>query len=245
MLKWSDFNLLVLALYVSRLNHFALKKKRVAVGEKTVRRPQPGRSFEHNGCSWMDCILHCTVEVSTDNFAIILAMQIELCEPRNERSFLRYREDVSKNPPRGLKGRKFKPKVVVHYSNPENPQRCFVEPFKRYNSLCPHDRPSNAFYLSPLTKPKQDCWFSRAPLGHNTLKNMVKNMCKKAGIQGFRTNHSLRATTATRLYSSGVDKQLVMERTGHRSIEGIRSYKRTSLEQHENISDILHSKKSL
>ena len=68
-------------------------------------------------------------------------------------------------------------------------------------------------------------------------------MCKKAGIQGFKTNHSLRATTAARLYSSGVDEQLVMERTGHRSIEEIRSYKRTSLEQQENISDILHGKK--
>ena len=169
--------------------------------------------------------------------------QIELCEPRNERSFLRYRGDISKNRPGGLKGRKIKPKVVVHYSNPENPQRCFVELFKRYNSLCPHDRPSNAFYLSPLTKPKQDCWFSRAPLGHNTLKNIVKNMCKKAGIQGFKTNHSLRATAATRLYSSGVDEQLVMERTGHRSIEGIRGYKRTSLEQQENISDMLQGKK--
>ena len=34
-----------------------------------------------------------------------------------------------------------------------------------------------------------------------------------------------------------------MECTGHRSIEEIRSYKRTSLEQQENISYILHGKK--
>jgi len=30
---------------------------------------------------------------------------------------------------------------------------------------------------------------------------------------------SLRATAATRLYKAGVDEQLVMERTGHRSLE--------------------------
>ena len=48
------------------------------------------------------------------------------------------------------------------------------------------------------------------------------------------------ATTATRLYQAGVDEQLVMERTGHRSLEGVRSYKRTSQVQQENLSDILN-----
>ena len=98
--------------------------------------------------------MHCAVEVSTDNFAIILARLNFVSLEMNDHSS----EDISKNCPGGLKGRKFKPKVGVHYLNPENPQRCFVELFKI--SLCPHDRPSNAFYLSPLTKPKQDFWFS-------------------------------------------------------------------------------------
>ena len=64
-------------------------------------------------------------------------------------------------------------------------------------------------------------------------------MCKAAGIPGYRTNHSLRATSATRLYAAGTDEQLIMERTGHRSIKGVRSYKRTSEEQEQGISDIL------
>lgn len=64
-------------------------------------------------------------------------------------------------------------------------------------------------------------------------------MCKQCGIEGFKTNHSLRATAATRLYASGIDEQLVMERTGHRSLEGIRSYKRTTSQQKETVSDIL------
>ena len=68
-------------------------------------------------------------------------------------------------------------------------------------------------------------------------------MCKECGIEGYKTNHSLRATAATRLYASGIDEQLVMERTGHRSLEGIRSYKRTSDEQREAVSDILSNKK--
>ena len=40
-----------------------------------------------------------------------------------------------------------------------------------------------------------------------------------------------------------MDKQLVMERTGHRSLEGVRSYKRTSDTQQEALSDILNCSK--
>ena len=68
-------------------------------------------------------------------------------------------------------------------------------------------------------------------------------MCKQADIQGYFTNHSLRTTAATRLYHAGIDEQLVMERTGHRSVEGIRNYKRTSKQQCETISDVLNCKK--
>ena len=150
---------------------------------------------------------------------------------------------TSKNHPGGLKGRKQRQKVVVHHSNVDNPTRCFVQLFKLYNQLCPMDRPSHAFYLAPLKKLTKDCWFSRTPLGHNMLKNYVGNMCKNAGIKGYKTNHSLRATAATRLYLNGVDEQLVMQRTGHRSVEGIGSYKRTSREQQENVSDLLNGKK--
>ena len=65
---------------------------------------------------------------------------------------------------------------------------------------------------------------------------------QRAGITGYKSNHSLHATAATRLYRSRIDEQLVVERTGHRSLEGIRSYKRTSDSQREAVSDILNSK---
>ena len=119
----------------------------------------------------------------------------------------------------------------------------FVSLFKQYCSLCPLDRPDDAFYLSPLKNFTEKCWYSRAPVGHNTLKNFVSKLCKEAGIQGYKTNHSLRATAATRLYESGVDEQLVVERTGLRSLEGVWSYKRTSTEQQQDVSDILSNSK--
>ena len=67
-------------------------------------------------------------------------------------------------------------------------------------------------------------------------------MCKDAGIPGYHTNHSLRASAATLLHQSGcVEEQEIMERTGHRSFEAVRSYKRTSREQLEKVSDIMNN----
>ena len=163
-----------------------------------------------------------------------------MVEKTGERARFVYTEDSSKNNQGGLKGHKIKTKQVIHHENSADPSRCPVRLFKLYKSLCPKDLKENAFYLQPLKKPKKDCWFSVKPVGHNTLDTMVKQMCDAANIKGFKTNHSLRATTTTRLYQAGVDEQLIMERTGHRSLDGVRSYKRTSDQQREVLSDIVN-----
>ena len=83
-------------------------------------------------------------------------------------------------------------------------------------------------------------WFKNQPIGVHTLASTVKRLCQRAGIEGYKTNHSLRVTTATRLFQSGVDEQLIMERTGHRSTDGIRTYKRSCPEQAEQVSKVLN-----
>lgn len=163
--------------------------------------------------------------------------QIQLIEKEGERTCLRYHEDTSKNRPGGLKGRKTKPKVVNHYGNPENSEKCLVRLFQKYVSLCPPG--ATAFYLQPKKKYNSHTWYTEKPLGHNTITQTIARLCTAAGIEGFKTNHSLRATAATRLYESGVDEQMVMEVTGHRSLEGVRSYKRTSAHQQQALSDII------
>ena len=77
--------------------------------------------------------------------------QITVVEKPGEGPYLLYIEDMSKNNQFGLKGRKFLPKSVKQFSNESNPDRCFTRLFKLYNSLCPVDRPDDAFYLKPLT----------------------------------------------------------------------------------------------
>ena len=146
--------------------------------------------------------------------------EIELLERPGERPTLCYTEDVSKN----HQARNLTPKVVYHHSNPDNPERCFVRLFRKYMSLSPPDSPAASFYLQPSSKPTSTCWYSCRPVGHNHISATVARLCRAAGITGFKTNHSLRATSTSRLYQSGVDEQLVMERTGHRSLTGVSSY---------------------
>ena len=118
-----------------------------------------------------------------------------------------------------------------HHNNPQNTARWFVRLFKLYMQLCPPDAPDHAFYLKPLDSGRvtDSCWYSKNPLGHNLLGKTVSRLCTVAGIGGFKTNHSLQATSTSRFYQLGVEEQ--MERTSHRSIDGVRSYKRTSEEQ--------------
>ena len=70
---------------------------------------------------------------------------------------------------------------------------------------------------------------------------LSSRMCVNVGIPGVKTNHSLKATCATRLYQENVDEQMIMERTGHRSIGGVRAYKRTSDIHVQKCSAILDS----
>lgn len=83
---------------------------------------------------------------------------------------------------------------------------------------------------------RPDCWYSRQPIGHSTLSSVVRRMCNTAGISGHRTNHSLRATAATRLFHKGIDEQLIMHVTGHRNTTDVRSYKHISEEQKQHLS---------
>ena len=103
----------------------------------------------------------------------------------------------------------------------------------------PPNRPDNAFYLRPRPGkvPDNEPWYTCQPVRKETLAAIIGNLCAAAGFQGYYTNHSLRASAATRLYAAGVDEQLVCEKTGHRS-NAVKTYKRTSTEQLEESSHI-------
>ncbi|XP_041364230.1 uncharacterized protein LOC121379648 [Gigantopelta aegis] len=108
-------------------------------------------------------------------------------------------------------------------------------------SLRPHN--CEDFYLRPLKYTKQGLWYCSVPVGRHLLSGVVRRLCENAGFNGFYTNCSLRATTATRLYECGIDEQLIAERTGHRS-SAIRGYKRTSDDLLKMVDDVVQRKVS-
>lgn len=55
---------------------------------------------------------------------------LKVVENPNERPHLIYAEDQSKNRPGGIRGRKQKPKIVIHHANLEQPKHCFVRLFE-------------------------------------------------------------------------------------------------------------------
>ena len=68
---------------------------------------------------------------------------------------------------------------------------------------------------------------------------MVKDICANAGIEGQKTNHSLRATGASELFHAGVPEKVIQERTGHLSLSGLHQYELTNFGQQLAISKVL------
>ena len=68
---------------------------------------------------------------------------------------------------------------------------------------------------------------------------MVKDMCLVGGIDGNKTNHSLRSYGVTTLFKKNVPEKLIQERSGHRSLSALRVYEKTTNEQLYETSRVL------
>ena len=117
------------------------------------------------------------------------------------------------------------------------------------------------FYLSKLPKvaferdilymrPKKSApkcsetpWYDETAEGKNTLAQMTASMTEAAGIER-KTNHSLRATGASRLFQNEVPEKIIQRTTGHRSVETLRSYEHISNEQHRHVSKVMMTNSS-
>ncbi len=156
--------------------------------------------------------------------------QINVLTDEKGVKYLSYTEDLkSKTNQGGLAGRKHKPTSVNVYGNSVNSDRDLVRLYKKYVLLLPSNPKCSALYKYSLTSGRCTlrCWFTDKPVGVNSLKKVISNMMKDAGIKGRFTNHSLRASMATCMFRKGVDEQLIKEVTGHKS-DAVRLYKRPS-----------------
>ncbi|CAC5422615.1 unnamed protein product [Mytilus coruscus] len=64
-------------------------------------------------------------------------------------------------------------------------------------------------------------------------------MCEDGGIQGRKSNHSVRKTTITALVHEDIPDTRIMQLSGHKNVQSINSYSSASIEQQKEMANIL------
>ena len=187
---------------------------------------------------------HCGLKLSQFTFG---EMQ-DPDDPSSTLSFFRYEEHGSKNRAGGSRQLNLENKCVTQFAKKDSPSRCHYSLLQQYFSkLPPEALQKDVFYCKPInfksTVPSNRPWYTAIPIGHNTLQAKLKSLLSAAGLDTARkSNHSLRATGISRMYSSGVPEKVIMERSGHLSREGVQGYERTTIKQQQVVCDILTKK---
>ena len=130
----------------------------------------------------------------------------------DDSTYYEYVELISKNNQHRFKDIHMKNKTVKVYAIVGS-DRCYVKMLDFYLSKLTEEPKS--FYLRPLKDcPKDDTkpWYVNMPVGVNTLKSMLPKMSEEAGTINRYTNHSLRATSASRLFASGIPEKIIQDR---------------------------------
>ena len=151
----------------------------------------------------------------------------------NSDIFYSYTELVSKNNQHRFKDIDLHNKQVRAYAVPGDP-RCLVKLLDLYVSRLPPD--AKFLYMHPLMSVPCDPskpWYTKQRVGINTIKGMIPKIFEKAELQNKYSNHSLRATSITRMFNAGITEKVIAERSGHRSLKALRTYEKTSVEQEQ------------
>ena len=123
--------------------------------------------------------------------------------------FVQYHGRLSKCVKGGMKSKPEHFKAIKHYQDVKN-TRCYYNILEKYIATIP--KLNDIFYF----RPGYGLNFCAQVLVKQPLDGYVANMMREAHINGYYTNHSIKATLATDLYHKGYDEQLIMERTGHK-----------------------------
>lgn len=91
--------------------------------------------------------------------------------------------------------------------------------------------------------PDDETWFTREPVGKNTLSQMMQRISKNAKLSKEYTCHSIRATTITTLFRAGATAQEIMSISKHRNASSLGHYiSDISTEQKKRCSSVLAEK---
>ena len=151
--------------------------------------------------------------------------QIEFGKDLREKFRMVFKEDPLQKTIQGGIGCKNSRKIVYVYPS-NDPQRCPVRLMQKYSKLLPPPRTCQKLYLRPRVKFSPSVWYCDQPYDNHKVSSTIKDIYSKAGLVGKFTNHSLHATSASRMYENDIPEHVIKEITGHRS-EAVRTYKHT------------------
>ena len=89
-----------------------------------------------------------------------------------------------------------------------------------------------------LMKEDVSTWFMRSLLSHNMLSAMME-LSDAAKLQGSYTNHCMRASTIARLKKAGVEDRKICAVSGHKTIQSLQAYDRTTAEEAKRMSEAI------
>ncbi|CAG2255616.1 unnamed protein product [Mytilus edulis] len=187
---------------------------------------------------WMNNTLHFGLR-SREEHTTLRWGDIQMKATTDGQQYLEHTERITKTRNgANLDTRAFQAKMFADTGNP----RCPIQTYKQFLRRRPEDMVADdcPFYLGFSRQIKDDgVWFSRQALGKNTLSSFVKKMCEDGGIQGRKTNHSVRKTTITALVHEDIPDTRIMQLSGHKNVQSINSYSSASIEQQKEMSNIL------
>ena len=135
-----------------------------------------------------------------------------------------------KNNQGGINQNNFKGRTAILPPDIDNTINTSVRDLDTYFALRPQGC-VDSLYLAINEKGKDKNWFKKSALGINQLRGLFKRMCESANIKNddaHLTNHSLRATIATRMYQNGAHEQIIQQTTGHKSVCALRGYQKST-----------------
>ena len=140
---------------------------------------------------------------------------------------------VDKNHPGG---RNFEIEYYYLVENKQDKEKCPLDLLEIYKSKRPAGAPDRLYLgIGACAEKSREPWYKKQPMGVNTIAKIVPAVAASIGLLASKTsktrysNHSLRATLPTILYQNSFDEQLISVITKHKSLHGVRSYKRTSI----------------
>ena len=171
------------------------------------------------------------------------SMKVEdfsFCVDDNGTEYVTFKENPMKTRQGGLntKHRSVLPKMFA-----TGDLRCPVQLLKQYLSKRPQElREKGPFYLAIIENPKTNVWYKKQRLGVNSIDNMMKSVVKDTPLEKSKkklTNHTARKTVVKKLRAASVERQSIIQVTGHASEKSLNDYDEDSEEEQQHLSNII------